>query len=127
MNVLIPACALASITTFCMLVAHSSGALIATSLIFGVFSGAYVSLPPTILVRLTSNPALIGTRVGMGFTIGGLGVLAGGPGAGGIAGVPPNYNWTGMWVFGAAGMMASGVLFTIVRIMKSNRNWKAVV
>ena len=45
--------------------------------LYGLFSGALVSLPPTIFVHLTKNRAVIGTRMGMGFAIISIGLLVG--------------------------------------------------
>lgn len=51
----------------------------------------------------------------------GAGVLAGGPGAGGILGKPenPHPNWTGVWTYGGVTAIAAGVIFCVLRIMKA--------
>ena len=56
----------------------------------------------------------------MGAATMGLGILAGGPGGGGILQRnPPSLDWTGTWAFAGATMMAAGVVFLILRFMKA--------
>lgn len=52
----------------------------------------------------------------MGFATLGLGVLTGGPGGGAILG--PDHDWTSTWVFGGVMLLASGIVFTILRAWK---------
>ena len=60
--------------------------MIVVAIMFGFFSGIFIALPPVLFFQLTKNKAVVGTRVGMGFAFLGFGVLAGGPGGGGIFG-----------------------------------------
>ncbi|KAL3957202.1 hypothetical protein ACCO45_007780 [Purpureocillium lilacinum] len=87
-----------------------AGVTVAATL-FGFFSGAYVSLPPTCYVRLSPTRSVVGTRMGMGFAIAMIGNLLGPPLAGLIL---REKGWNSMWIFagassmvGACGMMAS--------------------
>lgn len=61
----------------------------------------------------------------MGFALVALGMLVGGPGSGAILG--PDHDWTSTWVFGGVMLLASGLVFTILRIWKfgANLNIKA--
>lgn len=96
------------------------------ALFFGFFSGIFIALPPVLFVALTKDKSKVGTRIGMGFAIVGLGVLAGGPGAGAILGTggsgaalaDESLNWTGTWVYAGVTTVAAGIVFAVVRVMK---------
>jgi len=89
---------------------------VVTTLLFGFFSGIFIALPPVLFVALTADKSKLGTRIGMGFALLGLGVLAGGPGGGGILG--DSNDWTGVWVYGGVTLIASGTVFMLVRYLK---------
>jgi hypothetical protein len=68
---------------------------------------------------LTADKTKLGTRLGMGFAFISFGVLAGGPGGGGILQADAqNLNWTGTWAYAGATLMAAGVVFVGVRFLK---------
>ena len=62
---------------------------------------------------------MIGTRIGQGFAIGGVGLLIGGPSAGAILGTENPLNWTGLWVYGGVVGCVAGLIMLCVRIMKA--------
>lgn len=68
-------------------------------------------------IILTKDKSRIGTRIGMGFAMIGVGPLIGGPGAGAILG--SDMDWTSTWVFGGVMLLASGFLFLILRCWRS--------
>ena len=114
----------------CNLAVQNAGGIIVTTLIFGFFSGVFVALPPAIFVALTPDRSKIGTRIGMGLTVAGLGVLAGGPGAGGILDSTTNrgsLNWTGTWVFGGVTSLAAGIIFGALRVRRGGLTFMAKV
>ncbi|KAK4553601.1 hypothetical protein LTR86_009397 [Recurvomyces mirabilis] len=86
LNMIFPCTLLAGILCLCLAAAHSLGPVIAILVLYGFCSGTLVSLPPTIFVQLTKNRAVIGTRMGMGFAITSMGMLAGTPISGAILG-----------------------------------------
>lgn len=103
-----------------MVAVENAGGLIAEALLFGFFSGIFIALPPVLFVALTQDKSKVGTRIGMGFSMVGLGVLAGGPGGGGILGTgSSNLHWTGVWVYAGVCALAAGGIFCIVRFMRS--------
>ncbi|UNI18573.1 hypothetical protein JDV02_004833 [Purpureocillium takamizusanense] len=90
---------------------YSLAGVVVAATLFGFFSGAYVSLPPTCYVRLSPTRGVVGTRMGMGFAIAMVGNLIGPPLAGLIL---RQKGFNSMWIFagvssmvGACGMMAS--------------------
>ncbi|KAK5136270.1 hypothetical protein LTR08_003877 [Meristemomyces frigidus] len=122
LNVIVPGAFMVGIVLFCNLAVHNTGGLVVNILAFGFFSGIFIALPPVVFVGLTKDKSRIGTRIGMGMAMFGLGVLAGGPGGGGILQRNGSENseldWTGTWVFGGVCSLASGVVFLILRIWK---------
>lgn len=105
-----------AIILFCPLAVTNAGGLIVVVLLFGFFSGIFIALPPVLFVALTKDKSKVGTRIGMGFAMIGLGVLAGGPGGGAILGTD---NWTGTWVYAGVMPVASACVFMAVRFWKT--------
>ena len=56
--------------------------LAAFSVLYGLFSGSLVSLPPAAVARLTDDLSRVGTRLGMCFALAAFGLLIGNPVAG---------------------------------------------
>ncbi|KAH8693639.1 putative monocarboxylate transporter [Talaromyces proteolyticus] len=118
-NMFVPMALILSITVFCMLGVNNAAGMIVEAVVTGFFSGVIVALPPVCFAMLTKNKALIGTRIGQGFAIGGLGLLIGGPTAGAILGTTEPLNWTGLWVYGGVTVAVAGFILIAVRIMKA--------
>ena len=86
---------------------------------FGFFSGIFIALPPVLFVALTQDKSKVGTRIGMGFALVGFGVLAGGPGGGGILGNNQrDLDWNGAWIYGGVVTLGAGTVFSILRVRK---------
>lgn len=118
-NIITPGALAVGIILLCYIPANSVGGLVVCALLFGFFSGIFIALPPVIFVRLTKDKSKIGTRIGMGFAMLGAGVLAGGPGAGGILGTnEKNLHWTSTWIYGGVTCLAAGAIFTAMRVTK---------
>lgn len=117
MNMLMFCASVTAILIWVLLSVHNLGGIVVFCLIFGFFSGTFVSLPPTIFVALTKNHAMIGTRMGMGFSIISLGALAGTPIAGAILG---NRGFDAVWNFSAAMVIACSIGVTIARFFEKN-------
>lgn len=117
-----------------MAVRNAAG-MVVESLFFGFFSGIFIALPPVLFVALTKDKSKVGTRIGMGFATIGLGVLAGGPGGGGILGTQgsggqlatENLNWNGTWTYAGVTAIAAGCIFGAVRVMKGGSKVMAKV
>jgi predicted MFS family arabinose efflux permease len=81
-NVLIPSTFAACLLAFSWLAIKQSVGLFVFSALYGFFTGSFVSLPPTAIFSVSPNPRMFGTRLGMNFALGGLGILIGTPVAG---------------------------------------------
>ncbi|GAB7326069.1 hypothetical protein MBLNU13_g10098t1 [Cladosporium sp. NU13] len=118
-NVIIPGAFICAILVFCNIAVESLGGIVVQALLFGFFSGIFIALPPVCFFSLTADKTKLGTRLGMGFAVIALGVLAGGPGGGGILQADPkNLDWTGTWAYSGATLLAAGAIFFVVRFLK---------
>ena len=117
-NMLIPTAAVTAIVAYCVIAVTSFAGTVVVAIFYGFWSGAYISLPPAIFVQLTppDKRHLIGTRMGMGFTFMGLGILIGNPIAGAIAG--NNNYFTGVYLWSGSTLLVACVGFFIVRCMR---------
>ena len=115
LNTIIPCAFATAILALCLIRVDSEASIIAVSALYGFFSGAYVSLPPTIFVFLTPDRALIGTRLGQGFAFIGFGVLISTPVAGAIL---RHDRWTHVWIYSGVLLSVATFLFVVTRIFQ---------
>ncbi|KAJ4376474.1 hypothetical protein N0V83_001758 [Neocucurbitaria cava] len=81
---------------------------------YGFFSGSFVSLPPTIIVHLSSDARdKIGTRLGQSFAFVAVGVLIGTPIGGAVL---DRSGFDALWTFGGCMLFASGGLLVVGRV-----------
>ena len=118
-NTMAPFTTLLGVTMLCLLGVRNAAGMVIEGLVTGMFSGVVVALPPVCFRVLTEDKTMIGTRIGQGFAMGGLGLLIGGPGAGAILGTVDPLNWTGLWTYGGVMACAAGLIILCVRIMRS--------
>ncbi|PNS15737.1 hypothetical protein CAC42_4189 [Sphaceloma murrayae] len=117
LNIIIPATAISGILAYCLIPVRDVAPLFVVCVLYGFFSGALVSLPPTVFVSLSLHKRhMIGTRMGMGFFFISIGLLLGTPVCGWILAAS---EYTYVWVFGgtlliaAAGTMFAGRCFKL--------------
>ena len=113
LNVLIPAAAISGVLILCLIPINSSGALIGVIILFGFFSGGFVSLPPTCIVYMTKNRGVIGTRLGMCFALVGVGLLIGPPIQGAII---KSAGYDAVWIFGGVVTLGGAAILTASRL-----------
>lgn len=118
-NTMAPFTMLLGVTMLCLLGVSNAAGMIVEAVITGFFSGVVVALPPVCFRVLTENKSMIGTRIGQGFAISGLGLLAGGPGAGAVLGTDHPLDWKGLWVYGGVAACVAGLMYAYVRFMRS--------
>ncbi|KAJ5731852.1 hypothetical protein N7493_003333 [Penicillium malachiteum] len=125
LNTVIPVNMIATIMAFAWMGIHNEAGAIVFACIYGFASGAIVSLPPTILLRLSPNLAIVGTRMGMVFTCAGLGLLIGNPIAGALLNLEQAIFWKAQLF--CAIMVVTGLFFFIwLRLLKwrHGEGWK---
>ncbi|KAB8072491.1 hypothetical protein BDV29DRAFT_202313 [Aspergillus leporis] len=98
--------------------------MVVIALLYGFFSGAFVSLPPTCFVRLSPDRSLIGTRMGMGYAVMAVDNLIGTPSAGSIL---QDRGFNAMWIFSAVISIAGGLTMMISRKVQGRRKLPARV
>jgi predicted MFS family arabinose efflux permease len=108
-NVIVPCTLLTSAVTLGFLGARDYSTLVILSALYGLTSGALVSILPTIPVQLSPDRSVIGNRMGMAFSTISLGALAGTPIAGHMV---RKYGFEAAFEFsGASAAVAAGLLF----------------
>ena len=118
-NTMAPITLILGVTVLCMAAVKDEAGMIVEAIVTGFFSGVVVALPPVCFRVLTENKSMIGTRMGQGFAIGGIGLLIGGPSAGAILGKVEPLDWTGLWAYGGVAGIVSGLIVAVVRIMRA--------
>ena len=120
LNIMPPCIAAAMVLAWCWILDRNIAGMVVWAALYGFFTGCFVSMPPPIVVSLSSSLDSIGARMGMVFSIGGLGILIGNPVAGAILSSPSGF--LGLQVFGAACVTAAAVFAAATRVAKVG--WK---
>jgi predicted MFS family arabinose efflux permease len=113
LNIIIPCALLSGVLILCLIAVKNVAGIIVICVLFGFFSGTFVSLPPTIIVHMSPNRGLIGTRMGMCFAFVSIGVLIGTPIAGAIL---DTAGFTSVWIFGGVLTLIGGSVMFASRI-----------
>lgn len=116
MNVLTVVTVLAAAFAYAWVAIDNLAGLIVFAIIYGFLSGAVVSLPPQVLVKLVPDMRLVGTWMGMALCFAALGILIGSPIAGTIIDVVEGH-FSHMLILSGSFSMAGGIVFVIVRVV----------
>jgi MFS family permease len=123
LNVIIPGILATCILGFGWVGIHSTAGLVIFCVLYGFFSGTFVSIPPTVLVTLSPHMGVVGTRMGMCFALGGLGLLVGTP----VAGQLIKQSGFDAAIYFCGAVVALGAVFMISsRVSKTGLRVKAV-
>ncbi|KAL5338993.1 major facilitator superfamily domain-containing protein [Aspergillus crustosus] len=117
LNMLIPASAVTAILSFVWIGVHTVPGIIVLSVLYGVFSGGFVSLPPVVMASLTKDMRELGTRMGMVFAITSVGLLIGTPIGGAI--LSDSHEYLGVQLFTGCCLTISVVIFLGVRLSRT--------
>lgn len=115
LNVLIPCTFITAALSMAWVDIKSVGGIIAFTILYGFFSGAFLSLLPTVVASLSLDPRSYGTHIGMSFGIGSFGILIGNPIAGKILNVAEG-KFDAAQYFAASTMFGGAVLLLICRL-----------
>lgn len=111
-------CVLAcAILIFTWIAIQGVGGLITFTMLYGFFTGTFVSVTNAALVNLTDDIKIVGTRLGMSFTCAGFGLLIGNPVAGALINLETG-SFIRMQIFGGVLVMGSAALFFAARFAK---------
>lgn len=117
LNMLVPAAGITALLAFCWIAVNSTAGIIILSMLYGFFSGGFISLPPVVMSVITKDLRTFGTRLGMLFAIVSLAVLIGTPIGGAILGDTNRY--LGVQLFCGASLAMSCACALVVRTLRS--------
>lgn len=112
---------IASIIAFCWIAlgSASTGAFVIWALLYGAFSGTFVSLQTPTVASITPDLRMVGGRIGMSNFCLAIGVLIGNPVAGALQ---QSGNWVGLQAFCGACLLAAAVLSGVTLVWKLKAN-----
>jgi len=120
MNMFLPTTFATSMLNFGWTGVHTPAGVIVYDVLYGVASGTVVSITPAVVASITARHEEVGTRLGMCFMIGGLGMLVGSPVAGVILD-KDSPSYVGAQLFAAALMLASTLCLVASRFARSGK------
>ncbi|KAL7786730.1 major facilitator superfamily domain-containing protein [Trichoderma ceciliae] len=116
LNILVPCCLFSAILAFAWIAIKDVAGIVVFCVLYGFFSGSFVSLPPTTIVSLSPDLSVVGARMGMSFSFAGLGILVGNPVAGAIL---DRHGWIGVQAFCGASVALACIFCFIARVSKT--------
>lgn len=123
LNMLTPAASITALLAFCWIAVSSAAGIIVLALLYGFFSGGFVSLPPVVMMVITKDFRDLGTRMGMCFGICSIAVLIGTPIGGAILARSDSY--LGVQLFCGACLAACAAIMLMIRFIRVG--WKLTV
>jgi predicted MFS family arabinose efflux permease len=117
LNMAIPSALACAVLAFTWIALHNIGSLVVFAILYGFFSGTFVSLPPSAILSLSSDLNKVGTRLGMSFSIAGFGILIGSPVGGALLDLNRGY-FVRTQVFCAIAMAVSCTSLVLARVTK---------
>lgn len=109
------------IITLCLLpLATTFSSLVAISIVYGFLSGGVIIIPGPTITDLSPSKSDIGVRLGLAYLVASFGGLLGNPLTAAIKGDGKStvYNFTGVWVCGAAVMGVGLIALLATRWLK---------
>ncbi|KAE8387817.1 MFS general substrate transporter [Aspergillus alliaceus] len=118
LNILLGSAFISATLSFCWIAIRNQGGLISLAVLYGFFSGAFVSLPAVALTTLTPDLRTLGTRIGMCTVCSGLGSLCGSPVAGAI--LDRSGSYLGVQLYSGLTTGITGVLLLFASFFKKS-------
>jgi MFS family permease len=116
LNMIVPCALISAVVAYCWIAVENKAGMIVFCILYGFFTGSFVSLPPTAIVTLSPRLEIVGTRMGMVFSVCGLGLLIGNPVGGAILGAGDSF--LGLQLFCACTIVASAAILYPARVAK---------
>ncbi|KAK6514467.1 hypothetical protein TWF281_004667 [Arthrobotrys megalospora] len=126
-NMQIPAMIISGILILCWLPMTTFNELILFVVLYGFFSGVFISLPPASIASITPDITYFGVRMGMMFSIASVGSLTGTPISGALIHAAPDGNLDGARIWSGCIMLFSAALIIAARITASGWKWRCKV
>jgi MFS family permease len=124
LNVQVPGALIAGILVLCWLPVHTMGGLLTIGILYGIFSGALVSIPPTAIASMTADMTRFGARTGIVFAVMALGALIGTPVTGALV-ESQHGSYDGARIWSGTCLIAGSVLVFFSRMVKAR--WALMV
>lgn len=109
----------AAILSLVLLAIHATSGILGFCVLYGFFTGTFVSLPGPTVASMTPNLAFLGGRMSMAFMTAGAGMLVGTPVAGAILATGDSNNWTMLQVWSGALLVLSAGCMLGARVAKT--------
>jgi hypothetical protein len=92
LNIQVPCTFVISSMVWSIIGVHNGASLVVVSTLYGITSGAWLSLAFAVLASLSRTPSEIGSRSGLTFTLSSIGALVSGPIQGAL--LTKQFDWT---------------------------------
>ncbi|KAF3924169.1 hypothetical protein AA313_de0209381 [Arthrobotrys entomopaga] len=122
-NMQIPAMIISGVLILCWLPIYSFNGLIAFVVLYGFFSGVFISLPPASVASITPDVTYFGVRMGMMFSIASVGSLTGTPISGALIHAQGG-SLDAARIWSGCIMLFSATLIGAARLHASGLKWK---
>lgn len=122
LNLLIPCALITGVLALIWIGVRTFGGIIVFAILYGAFSGGFVSLPPVAIVTLTKDMSKLGTRMGQCFLFSAFGLLMGTPVSGAI--LRSTGSWLGVQLFSGLTIFITGILLFFARFAAVGPNLK---
>ncbi|KAJ7876812.1 MFS general substrate transporter [Mycena leptocephala] len=116
-NVQIPYTLFTGATIWAMLGVHDAGSLVAISILYGFFSGAWLALAFVCMSSLARSPDEVGARTGLALALSSVGSLASAPIQGAL--LTSSYIWVQPVGFSGCVLFAGAAAFLVARTLQA--------
>ncbi|MCJ1449766.1 hypothetical protein MMC28_000094 [Mycoblastus sanguinarius] len=116
LNVAAPFTAVCALLGFCWVAIESTAGLVVFAVLYGFFTGTFISLCGPCIASLSPNLSALGTHMGMSFGLSGFGLFLGSPVAGALL---SQYGFTAVQVWCGATNIAAAVFILAARLAAS--------
>lgn len=124
LNNMVPYIGVCGILALCWIRIDNEAGLVVFAILYGYFSGAFVSLPPAVVASITEDMSHFGTRMGMLFFLCSIGVLVGTPIAGALI-TADGGSYVHAQIYSGILLLASCAFGAAARFIKTGAKLKA--
>ncbi|KAL2218741.1 putative MFS monocarboxylate transporter [Thermoascus aurantiacus ATCC 26904] len=117
LNIFLPAATVTAILAFCWIGIHNTPGIIILAILYGFFSGGFVSLPPVVMISLTKDMRSLGTRLGMCFSLSSVALLVGTPIGGAI--LNSTHKYLGVQLFTGCCLITTSAIMIFLRFLRT--------
>ena len=96
----------------------NTAGLLVFCILYGFFTGTFVSLPGPTVASLSPDLSVLGSRMSMAFMTAGTGLLVGTPVAGAVLTAHGTENWTGLQIWSGSLLVLSALFMLAARVAK---------